>query len=39
MSTYKPGDRYLEWLNMADHGDQMFRASREAYEKPGEGAG
>ena len=30
MSTYKPGDRYIEWLNIADHGDQMFKASREA---------
>ena len=37
MSTHKPGDRYIEWLNVADHGDQMFRASREAYEATGRG--
>ena len=37
MSTRKPGDRYLEWLNVADHGDQMFTASREAYEANGRG--
>jgi len=37
VSTYRPGDRYIEWLNMADHGDQMFKASREAYEEAGRG--
>ena len=37
MSTYKPGDRYMEWLNVADQGDQMFTASREAYEANGRG--
>ena len=37
MNTHKPGDRYIEWLNVADHGDQMFRASREAYEATGRG--
>ena len=37
MSTYKPGDRYIEWLNIADHGDQMYKASREAYEEAGRG--
>ena len=35
MSTHKPGDRYMEWLNVANHGDQMFKASREAYEATG----
>ena len=37
MSPHKPGDRYIEWLNVADHGDQMFTASREAYEANGRG--
>ncbi len=37
MSTHKPGDRYIEWLNVADHGDQMFKASREAYQATGRG--
>jgi hypothetical protein len=37
MSSHKPGDRYMEWLNIADHGDQMFKASREAYEATGRG--
>jgi hypothetical protein len=37
MSAQKPGDRYMAWLNVADHGDQMFTASREAYEANGRG--
>ena len=37
MSTHTPGDRYLAWLNAADHGDRMFSASREAYEANGRG--
>ncbi len=39
MSTHKPGDRYIEWLNVADHGDQMFRHRARHTKQPGEASG